>query len=242
MGNEFEKKINQLAELIFTSRKLVMFTGAGISTESGIPDFRGPDGIWTRKAKGLPTETKDWSKAVPNTGHLAIVELQRLNKLKYLISQNVDNMHLKSGVDPSILAELHGNITKIRCQYCEFIMDNYGDTFLCPLCGHDMKTSVVNFGQSLPREILNEAIQQSQDCDLFIVAGSSLVVYPAADIPGLAVENGAKLVIINQGETPLDSRAVLKFGESISQVLPPAIKKLKALLAMSSASPSLKGP
>jgi NAD-dependent deacetylase len=226
-----EQKIGRLAGLIFQSRKLVVFTGAGISTESGVPDFRGPDGIWTRKAKGLSVEMKDWSKSAPNAGHLAIVELQNLKKLKFLISQNVDNLHLKSGIDPAILAELHGNMTKIRCQQCEFTMDNLEDTELCPLCGGAMKPSVVDFGQSLPQGALDEAIRQSQDCDLFLVAGSSLVVYPAADMPRIALEQGARLVIINRGETPLDATAVLKFEEQIGLVLPPAVEKLKTLMA-----------
>lgn len=229
-----EQKMSRLASLIYQSRKLVVFTGAGISTESGVPDFRGPQGIWTRKAKGLSNETTDWSKAEPNAGHLAIVELQRLNKLKYLVSQNVDNLHLKSGIDPAILAELHGNMTKISCRRCEFSMDNFGDTSLCPLCGGEMKPSVVDFGQSLPQKALNEAVRQSRDCDLFLVAGSSLVVYPAADIPRLAVEQGARLVIINQGETPLDSSAELKFEERIGLVLPPAVEKVRSLIAAGS--------
>lgn len=229
---DLTQKINRLAELIYESRKMVVFTGAGISTESGVPDFRGPDGIWTRKARGLTTEAQDWSKAAPNAGHLAIVELQKLKKLYFLISQNVDNLHLKSGIDPSRLAELHGNITKIRCRHCEFSMDNLGDMSICPLCGGEMKPSVVDFGQSLPQKALNEAVSQSQNCDLFMVAGSSLVVYPAADMPRLAVERGAKLVIINQGETPMDTDADLKFEEKIGLVLPPAVEKLKTLMAV----------
>jgi NAD-dependent deacetylase len=212
---ELKQKIDLLANLIYQSRKLVVFTGAGISTESGLPDFRGPDGLWT--------------KTSPNAGHLAIVELQKLKKLKFLISQNVDNLHLKSGIDPAILAELHGNITKIHCRSCEFCMDNHGDTVSCPLCGGEMKPSVVDFGQSLPQKDLNEAIQQSQDCDLFLVAGSSLAVFPAADMPRLAVAQGAKLVIINQGETPLDSVAEILIEEKIGLVLPPSVRKLKSL-------------
>jgi NAD-dependent deacetylase len=230
MTGDLEQRISRLADLIYESRKLVVFTGAGISTESGLPDFRGPDGLWTRKAKGLSTDIKDWSKAAPNSGHLAIFELQKLSKLKFLISQNVDNLHLKSGIDPAILAELHGNLTKLRCRQCEFIMDNFGDASLCPLCGGEMKPSVVDFGQSLPREALNAAIEQSQDCDLFLVVGSSLVVYPAADMPRLAVEQSSKLVIINSGETPLDSAAELKFEERVAQVLPPAVDKVKRML------------
>ncbi len=228
---ELQQKISLLAKLIYQSKKLVVFTGAGISTESGVPDFRGPDGIWTRKAKGLTNTPTDWSKTSPNAGHLAIVELQKLKKLKYLISQNVDNLHLKSGIDPAILAELHGNIMKIRCRLCEFCMDNYGDTVLCPLCGGEMKSSIVDFGQSLPQKDLDEAIQKSQDCDLFLVVGSSLTVFPAADMPRLAVAQGAKLVIINQGETPLDFIADLKFEEKIGEVLPEVVHRLETLMA-----------
>ncbi len=232
MVSELGPRIKNLAEWMFESERLIVFTGAGISTESGLPDFRGPDGLWTRRDKGLPaaSNTRDWSKAEPNAGHLAIVNLQKLNKLKFLISQNVDNLHLKSGIRLELLAELHGNMTKIRCSKCEFTMDNFDDQPACPVCGGRMKPSVVDFGQSLPRKDLNEAIQHSQDCDLFIVVGSSLVVTPAADMARVALEYGAKLVIINQGETPLDNYAHLRFHEKIGLVLPPAIEQLKHLM------------
>jgi NAD-dependent deacetylase len=230
MVEDLDQRINTLATWMFTSRRLVVFTGAGISTESGVPDFRGPDGLWTRKARGLKTETTDWSKAEPNAGHQAIVELQNLNKMQFLISQNVDNLHLKSGIKPELLAELHGNLTKVRCSQCEFKMDNFDDRIDCPLCGGKMVSSVVDFGQSLPKKDLEESTQNARDCDLFVVVGSSLVVYPAADMPRIAFEYGAKLVIINQGETPLDGTAHLLFGEKIGMVLPPAVEKLKTLM------------
>ena len=105
------------------SEYLVVFTGAGISTESGLRDFRGPDGLWTRRDKGLETPRQDFTGAAPNAGHAAIAELQDLGKLTFLISQNVDNLHLKSGIRPERLAELHGNLTRVRCQGCEFTMD-----------------------------------------------------------------------------------------------------------------------
>ncbi len=230
MTEELDQRIKTLAGWIFASKRLVVFTGAGISTESGLPDFRGPDGLWTRKDKGLPNISRDFSAAEPNEGHRAIVELQQLNKLSFLISQNVDNLHLKSGIRPELLAELHGNITKVRCSQCEFTMDNFDDTNNCPICGNKMVPSVVNFGQSLPQKDLAEAIRHSQNCDLFIVVGSSLVVYPAADMPRLATEAGAKLVIINQGDTPLDELAQLRFQEKIGKILPPAIEQLKLLM------------
>ena len=154
---------------------------------------------------------------------MAVFELQQMGKLGYLISQNVDNLHLRSGIEPDLLAELHGNLTKLRCIRCDFHMDNFGDMTICPLCDGQMVSSVVDFGQSLPEKVLAEAYRQAQKCDLFIVLEASLVVTPAADIPYLAVEYGAKLVILNQGETPLDHLAGLRFDEDISEVFPEAI-------------------
>jgi mono-ADP-ribosyltransferase sirtuin 6 len=178
---------------MLTAKHLVVFTGAGISTESGLADFRRPDCLWARQAKGLPTKSIDFASAEPNAGHLAIAELQRLGRLAFLISQNVDNLHLRSGLRPELIAELHGNITKLRCQSCEFLMDNVGDPVPCPICGGQMASSVVNFGQSLPQHDLEDAYSHSKKADLFLVAGSSLVVTPAADMPRVALRAGARL-------------------------------------------------
>jgi NAD-dependent deacetylase len=227
---ELSKRIEILAQWIYESKYLVVFTGAGISTESGLADFRGPEGLWTLKEKGLPIKQIDFSSAEPNSGHLAIFELQNWGKLKFLISQNVDNLHLKSGIRPELISELHGNVTKIRCGHCEFTMDNFNDDTMCPSCGAQMSTSVVNFGQSLPGKELDLAIQHTEKCDLFIAIGSTLVVTPAADIPDIAVERGSKLVIINQGKTPLDHRCDLRFNEKIGDVLPPAVELFKRLM------------
>jgi NAD-dependent deacetylase len=230
MSNDTNKKIDILSQWIYESNYLVMFTGAGISTESGLADFRGPDGIWTRREKGLPTESIDFNGTVPNAGHEAIYELQQLDKLKFLISQNVDNLHLKSGIRPEILAELHGNVTKVRCNSCGFVMDHFDDITACPLCGGEVVPSVVDFGQSLPEKDLREAYEHAGKADLFIVAGSSLVVYPAADMPYVALRAGAKLVIINRGETPLDKQAHLRFDEMTGAILTAAVEKLKHLM------------
>ena len=229
-SSDLDRRINTLTEWMFEARHLVVFTGAGISTDSGLPDFRGPDGIWTRQEKGLPTKARRFDSAVPSEGHLAIVELQELGKLDFLISQNVDNLHLKSGIRPDLLAELHGNVTKLRCNRCEGEVDNFPDLHACPFCGGKLASSVVNFGQSLPRKALADSHQHSEDCDLFIVVGSSLVVTPAADMPRVALQSGARLVIINQGETPFNQATHLRFWEGIREVLPPAVARLKELM------------
>jgi NAD-dependent deacetylase len=232
--SDLDERIARLSQWLHESKYLVVFTGAGVSTESGLRDFRGPDGLWTRRDKGLATSPQDFTGASPNAGHLAIVELQRLGKLAFLISQNVDNLHLKSGIRPELLAELHGNLTRVRCVRCEFKMDRVEGERECPLCGGKLVSTVVNFGDSLPAKDLAESYQHSQKCDLLVVVGSSLVVYPAADMPAVALEAGARLVIINQGETPFDKHAHLRFSEAIGQVLPPAVEQLKTLMARDS--------
>jgi NAD-dependent SIR2 family protein deacetylase len=226
---DLDNRIDTLAQWMFEAKHLVVFTGAGISTESGLPDFRGPDGIWTRQAKGLPTERRDFSSAEPNAGHLAIVELQKLGKLSFLISQNVDNIHLRSGIHPDLLAELHGNIAKLRCSRCDAQVDRSTNVDRCS-CGGRLASSVVNFGQSLPRKELADSFWHSRNCELFIAVGSSLVVTPAADMPKVALQSGARLVIINQGETPFDRLCHLRFEERIGEVLPPAANRLKQLM------------
>ena len=230
MLSDLYQRIKTLAQWMFEAKHVVVFTGAGISTESGLPDFRGPDGIWTRREKGLTTKARPFDSVESNAGHMAIVELQKLGKLDFLISQNVDNLHLRSGIEPDLLAELHGNVTKLRCNRCEGQVDNFPDLVTCPFCGGKLASSVVNFGQSLPRKALADSYQHSENCDLFIVVGSSLVVTPAADMPQVAVQAGARLVIINQGETPLDRVAHLRFWEGIGEVLPPAVTRLKELM------------
>ena len=224
-----EERIKRLAQWIFEAKYILVFTGAGISTESGLPDFRGPDGIWTRQEKGLPPKTRPFTSVEPNAGHRAIVELQELSKLKFLISQNVDNLHLRSGIRPELLAELHGNVSMLRCQSCQIQLDKSLGIDTCK-CGGRLVSSVVNFGDPLPQKDLEKSFHHSSYCDLFIVVGSSLVVSPANEIPKIALRSGARLVIINQGETPMDRICHLRFEEKIGEVLPPAVDKLKELI------------
>ncbi len=233
MNKNLEERIEAFAKLLYKSRYPVFFTGAGISTESGLPDFRGPDGVWTRRDKGLAPRpmSKPWNSVEPNSGHLAIVELQKIGKLRFLISQNVDNLHLKSGIQPELLAELHGNITKLRCTRCGKTIDQSAGKTICQ-CGGTLTSSVVNFGQPLPERDLYLSFEHSGKSDLFVVVGSSLVVTPAADMPREALRSGAKLVIINQGETPLDRYAHLRFSEKIGEVLPKVVQRVKILMSL----------
>jgi NAD-dependent deacetylase len=231
---DLAQRVERLAKWMLASQHMVVFTGAGISTGSGIRDFRGPDGLWTRRDKGLSTPEQNWLGVEPNSGHRAVFELQEMGKLDFLISQNIDNLHLKSGIRPELLAELHGNLSLVRCLSCDFKMERMEGEKKCPICGGKLKSTVVDFGDSLPVKDLEDSIRHARECDLFIVVGSSLVVYPAADLPRLAVERGRKLVIINQGETPYDGQVDLRFSESIGDVLPPAVKRLKELMGNNS--------
>ncbi|MFX1493548.1 MAG: NAD-dependent deacetylase [Promethearchaeota archaeon] len=245
-----EEKINLAAKWIFDTENLVIFTGAGISTDSGLPDYRGPDGVWTRRDKGLPPpKTPPWDQVKPNANHYAIVEFMKMGKLNYLISQNVDGLHAKSGIPFDKLAELHGNMYFMKCMSCnrKITFEEAGwDKAIwgpgyrtnkvrkgqpdCPHCGGRIISSIVNFGDPLPYDELEESIKQSENSDLFFVIGSSLVVTPAANMPGIAKRNGAKLIILNKGDTPYDYVADLRFDNYIEDVLPPILEKVKEML------------
>lgn len=247
---DLKDKIDLAAKWIAESKRLVVFTGAGISTESGIPDFRGPDGLWTRRDKGLPPpKSPPWDQVKPNPGHYAIVELLKIGKLDYLISQNVDGLHAKSGVSFEKLAELHGNMYFMKCLSCGKKMlfeevgwdqETWGKGYRsspvkkgqppCPNCGERVINSIVNFGDPLPEDDLSESIRRSERSDVFFVVGSSLVVVPAANMPLYAKQHGAKLIILNKGETPYDGIADLRFSDQIGDVLPPIVEKVKRLM------------
>jgi len=239
--------IDTIARWIIESEHIVAFTGAGISTDSGIPDFRGPDGVWTRRDAGLPAPRWRVSpeQVGPNASHLALVELQRLGKLRFLITQNTDNLHRRSGIDPEILAELHGNGHLLRCLSCDRLHERravggdasrWGPGYrtqkpfagqpVCPDCGGRLISSVVNFGDPLPEKELMLAAEHARRCDLMLVLGSSLVVNPAASLVGLALRNGARAVLVNQGETPYDEAVNLLVRAGIGDVIPAAVTRV----------------
>lgn len=247
-----EEKIRLIAEWIAKSKHLVAFTGAGISTESGIPDFRGPNGVWTRRDKGLPPPTmkKSWSEIKPNIGHYSLVDLYELGLLTFLITQNTDNLHRESGIKEEMLSELHGNGKLMVCTSCNKKMTYkeagwdkalYGHGYrtsavkkgqpLCPNCNGRLISSVVNFGDPLPEEEYQLAYEHSEKADVYLIVGSSLVVSPAADLPVLAMKNNAKTILLNKGKTPLDSKVDIKIEENIGQVLPKIVEEVKSLLS-----------
>ena len=242
--------IDRFAEMIAQSNNIIAFTGAGVSTESGIPDFRSPGGIWSRfdpedftldKFLHDPeSRKKHWklfaeegivTGAEPNAAHYAIAELERMGKLNCVITQNIDNLHQKAGNSPENVLELHGNFNRVRCMNCgkifpiEEIMKRLPQEEMpdCDICHGMLKPDAIFFGEQLPQQVLYKAIENSKNCELFIVIGSTLVVYPAAYMPEYALKSGAKLVIVNLSSTPLDSMATIllngKAGEIMEQVM-----------------------
>jgi len=247
---EIKEKINLAAKWVAESKRLVVFTGAGISTGSGLPDYRGPDGVWTRRDKGLPPpKSPPWDQVKPNPNHYIIVELMNTGKLNYLISQNVDGLHAKSGIPFDMLSELHGNLYFMKCLSCNkkilfeeagWDKSKWGPGYrtypiregqpTCPHCNGRIISSIVNFGDPLPFDELQESIRRSERADVFFVIGSSLVVTPAANMPGIAKENGAKLILLNKGATPYDDVADIRFDNLIEDVLPQIMDKVKEMI------------
>ncbi len=249
------EEIERLARFIIESEKTVVFTGAGISTESGIPDFRGPGGIWSkydpedftiqqflssREARKhlwkMSAESGLLSEAEPNPAHYAIAELHQLGKLDCVITQNIDNLHQKAGVPADKVLELHGNTRWAVCLSCrkrfpmlEVLqkMKEGMEVPDCPDCQGILKPDAVLFGEALPQETLREATCRSQNCDLFIVIGSTLVVYPAAYMPTYAREAGAKLAIVNLTPTPLDHYATVVIHGEAGKIMPKVIERVR---------------
>lgn len=250
-STETHSPIHQAAELILGAKRIVVFTGAGISTESGIPDFRSPGGIWTkydpedftyqkylespvcrRKNWEMLCENSELMTAKPNDAHLAIVELERMGKLDCVITQNIDSLHQAAGSSPSRVIELHGTVKWVRCLSCDsrYTAEEVISRFeagesdpSCPKCAGILKSATIAFGEPMPIRETMEAETRSRLSDLFIVIGSSLVVYPAADMPYYALAGGSKLVIINLEPTHLDDRAQVvirgRAGEVMSEIM-----------------------
>ena len=234
---------------IAEARRIVVLTGAGISTDSGIPDFRGPQGLWTRnpKAEKLSDiryymsdpevrrlawqsrlEHTAW-KAQPNAGHKALVELERRGKLHALVTQNIDELHQLAGHSPQKVIEVHGTMRKVVCMSCgerapmekalARVRSGEADP-ACRTCGGILKSATISFGQQLVPEVIDRAMQCAAEADLLLAVGSSLQVYPIAGAVPLAKRAGARVVIVNAEPTPFDDLADAVFNDSISAVLP----------------------
>lgn len=245
-----DQAANRLAEAFALSRQAVAFTGAGISTESGVPDYRSPGSPWMRYKPiayaaflADPAQRVEaWRRkfamddiyagAQPSRGHRALSHLSAAGRLHSIVTQNIDNLHQLSGVPASRLIELHGNGTYAACLSCaqrhelrevRRVFEEVGEAPACRECGGIVKSATISFGQALPPAVLRAAREAALACDLFVVIGSSLVVHPAASLPLQARRNGATLVILNGEATPLDGEADLVLRGDIGTILQPLI-------------------
>jgi len=247
---DLEKAMTGLQQMVQEARTIVPFTGAGISTECGIPDFRSPGGLWT-KNRPIPFDeflasqearNESWrrrfametefSTARPGRGHRALASLHRMGKIPAVITQNIDNLHQVSGFAADKVVELHGNTTYATCLDCArryelaWVRERYeaeGHAADCAACGGYVKTATISFGQAMPEAAMRRAEQYTAACDLFLAIGSSLVVWPAAGFPLLAKRNGARLVIFNREPTDFDDMADLVIRADIGAALEPFI-------------------
>jgi NAD-dependent deacetylase len=244
-SGDHDSAVAALVEMARRARVISAFTGAGISTESGIPDYRGPGGVWERNApptlsdfrENPDTRQRYWLErrerypalrdSEPNAGHLALAQLQSSGRLSYIITQNIDGLHQKAGSDPERIIELHGTAHWVRCLDCgaswpaDQIQTRLENEPLpdCEVCGGMIRAATVLFGQAMPEDALRRAFAVARSSDLMLVVGSSLVVQPAARLPQIAVANGAQLAIVNNEPTPLDSLANVVVRSSAGAVL-----------------------
>ena len=243
-----------LSDLIQASQRILVFTGAGISTESGIPDFRSPGGVWSRMqpiyfqdfVASEPVRREAWRRrfsnadgwvgAKPNRGHYAVAELVRSGRAQAVVTQNVDNLHQASGIPEDKVIELHGNSTYATCLKChqrvelvdvEREFQDSGTVGPCKSCGGIIKSASISFGQQMPALPMRRAHEETMACDLFLVLGSSLSVFPAADFPLRAKQHGARLVIVNRDPTPMDEAADLVIHEGIGDTMEAALAGLR---------------
>lgn len=238
--------LDRLRSMLVDARRVVVFSGAGISTESGIPDFRSPGGIWSRTTPimfddfmtSIEARRESWRRRIeierdmvdarPNAGHVAVARLVATGKVTALITQNIDGLHQASGVPEEKVIELHGNSTYAACLACgeRHALDPILKAFRadgtipeCRACGGIVKTATISFGQPMPAEAMERARAAALSCDLFLAIGSSLVVWPAASFPLLAKQNGAALVILNRESTDHDPSADLVLHREIGPTL-----------------------
>lgn len=234
-----QEKVERLASLIRKSKHLVVFTGAGISTSCGIPDFRGPKGIWTlqREGKALPEASLPFHRAMPSLTHMALVELERAGILKFLISQNVDGLHLRSGIPREKLAELHGNSFMETCPSCgvEYLRDFEVETIglketsrRCAVksCGVKLKDTVLDWEDALPEKEMNLAEKHCKMADIVLCLGTSLQITPACNLPLKTLRGGGKIVIVNLQKTPKDKKASLVIHGLVDKVISGAMNML----------------
>jgi NAD-dependent deacetylase len=247
-----EPELEHLAGLLRRSCRVVVFTGAGISTESGIPDFRSPGGVWDRMppinfedfvaSPAMRRETwrrrfameELFANAKPNSGHLAVAELVKRGKVSHIITQNIDNLHQASGIPSEKIIELHGNTTYATCLDCGMryeiaeLRPSFEKDREAPACrcGGHIKAATISFGQAMPEDAMHRAHEAAVACDFFLVAGSSLVVYPAAGFPLTAKRAGAKLAILNRTPTAQDEYAELVIRTGIGATLSAVIAQL----------------
>ena len=250
IASDLRSGVEQLGEMIADASVIVPFTGAGISTESGIPDFRSPGGLWTRN-RPIPFDefvaspdarNEAWQRrfameptfaaAKPGRGHRALASLYRAGKIPAIITQNIDNLHQMSGFRPDDVVELHGNTTYARCIGCGLAYDlpwvrdrleQIGVAPDCTVCEEPVKTATISFGQAMPEDAMRRAAELARHCDLFLAIGSSLVVWPAAGFPLMAKNCGARLVIINNEPTEQDEMADLVIRHDIGETLGPFV-------------------
>ncbi|HUJ66517.1 MAG TPA: Sir2 family NAD-dependent protein deacetylase [Acidimicrobiales bacterium] len=249
-----ERQIEQAAEILRAADRVTVLTGAGISTDSGIPDFRGPQGVWTKNPAAERTSTLShylgdpevrrlsWQQrlvspawtAEPNPGHSAIVELERQGRLVALVTQNIDELHQRAGNDPGRVIEIHGTMRRVVCWECgeEGPMEGALDRVRagepdprCLSCGGILKSATISFGQALDPEAVARAETAAAMCDVFLAVGSSLAVYPAAGLVPRAHHAGADVVVVNAEPTPFDGIAAAVVRGSISEVLPRLVAK-----------------
>lgn len=257
VAEEVRGSLEQVRGWLAEARRVVVLTGAGISTESGIPDFRGPNGLWTKdpeaeKASNIRYYLADpeirkraWRNRVehpmtaePNDGHRALVALERTGRLLALLTQNVDGLHVAAGSDPDLVVEVHGTVRDVQCLDCgerapmerALARVRAGEEDPpCRTCGGILKSATVSFGQSLDPDHLRRADAAARACDLLLAAGTTLGVYPIAEVVPLAVAHGARVVIVNDAPTEMDDLASAILRGALGSVLPALVEGLEPL-------------